>query len=237
MTAMSGWVGAGAVILAAACVSPQPQGGPADSASVAQQPVAAPRDSVLRPPPEPMDRRPWVPNTDSLRITADTARPAPQPSAPPRQAQAPTARPGEWTAGTVSVRREGMRPATLRTVRTGRHAGFDRVVFEFGGDRVPGYHLEYVDSPVRKCGSGDATQVAGQGWLQVRTTPARAHTEAGQATVTHREWKLGMPALKELELTCDFEADVTWVLGVGSPSRYRVQELSNPARLVVDVRH
>jgi hypothetical protein len=43
--------------------------------------------------------------------------------------------------------------------------------------------------------------------------------------------------LYELELTCDFEAVVTWVLGLESPNRYQVRELSNPPRLVVDVRH
>jgi hypothetical protein len=235
MTAMSGWMGAGAAILAAACVSPQPQGGPADSASVAQQPAAAPGDTLLRPPPEPMDRRPWVPNTDSLRLSVDTAaHAAPPPSAPQ---QTPTARPGEWTAGTVIVRREGATPATLRAVRTGQNEGFDRVVFEFAEAALPGYHVQYIDRPVRKCGSGHETQLAGQGWLEVRITPANAHTEAGQPTVAERERRLSLPVLKELELTCDFEADVTWVLGVASPNRYRVQELSNPARLVVDVRH
>jgi len=30
---------------------------------------------------------------------------------------------------------------------------------------------------------------------------------------------------------------VTWVLAVQSPNRYRVLELEDPARLVIDVRH
>ena len=40
----------------------------------------------------------------------------------------------------------------------------------------------------------------------------------------------------EVELTCDFEVVVTWVLGTKSPNRYRVLELSAPPRLAVDVR-
>ncbi|MBA4159064.1 MAG: hypothetical protein H0X65_16535, partial [Gemmatimonadetes bacterium] len=45
------------------------------------------------------------------------------------------------------------------------------------------------------------------------------------------------PVLKQLTLICDFEAQVEWVLGVSSPNRFRVIELHEPARLVVDVRH
>lgn len=234
------WLGAGIVAwMAAGCMRPQQQPQqPADTASVrerAETATVAAGDSLRRPPAEPSDIRPWVPDTDTLRIRVDTAAGTPRAA---RQApQAQSARPGEWTTGIVEARREELRPVTLREVRTGRHAGWDRVVFEFAGGRVPGYHLEYVDRPVRKCGSGHVTEVAGQGWLQVRLTPAQAHTDEGEATVENRERRLALPVLKELELTCDFEADVTWVVGVSSPNRYRVQELSNPARLVVDVRH
>jgi len=134
------------------------------------------------------------------------------------------------------VRRQTLQPVTLREVRTARNEGFDRVVFEFEGDQVPGYHLEYIDAPAIKCGSGDPTTIAGQGLLEVRIQPAQAHAN-GQVTVSNRERKLSLPVLKELELTCDFEAEVTWVLGVQAPHPYRVMELKEPTRLVVDVRH
>jgi len=48
---------------------------------------------------------------------------------------------------------------------------------------------------------------------------------------------LNLPVLSELELTCDFEAVVTWVLGVESPNRYRIRELNGPPRLVIDIKH
>ncbi|GGY66156.1 AMIN-like domain-containing (lipo)protein [Marinobacter zhanjiangensis] len=142
----------------------------------------------------------------------------------------------EWTAGILDRPQPDARPATLLAVRTGTHDGFDRIVFEFD-ERVPGYHTEYIDQPVRKCGSGKVTPVAGDGWLEVRIYPANAHTREGQPTVTDRERMTGLLVLSELELTCDFEAVVTWVLGVESPNRYRVRELSSPPRLVVEVRH
>lgn len=141
-----------------------------------------------------------------------------------------------WTAGIVEQERAELPPALLRTVRAAEQEGFDRVVFEFA-DAVPGYHIEYVDHPVRQCGSGEVMDIAGDGWLQVRLLPAQAHTEAGEPTVAERERHLGFPVLRELESACDFEADVTWVLGVASPNPYRVLELANPPRLVVDLQH
>lgn len=142
----------------------------------------------------------------------------------------------EWTAGIIDRPQPNPPATTLVAVRTATHDGFDRTVFEFD-ERLPGYHIEYIDQPVRKCGSGKVTPLAGDGWLEVRMYPANAHTEEGQPTVTERERMPNLPVLAELELTCDFEALVTWVLGVESPNRYQVRELSSPPRLVVDVRH
>ena len=143
----------------------------------------------------------------------------------------------DWTAGTVNRPRPGIAPPTLVDVRTARHEGFDRVVFRFDGARTPGVHVEYIDQPVRQCGSGNPVQIAGDAWLEIRLEPSNAHTQQGQPTVTDRERMPGLPNLKELELTCDFEAQVAWVLGLASPNEYRVLELENPARLVVDVQH
>lgn len=141
------------------------------------------------------------------------------------------------TAGIVEKSRADLRPVTLREVRTALHPGFDRIVFEFAGAELPGYHLEYIDKPVRQCASGEVVSIAGDGWLQVRLVPAQAHTESGEPTIGERERRLDYPVLRELESTCDFEGHVEWVLGVASPNRYRALELAGPPRLVVDVRH
>jgi hypothetical protein len=137
------------------------------------------------------------------------------------------------TAGIVDVKRDRA-PSTLLAVRAATHPGFDRVVFEFRG-AVPGYHLEYIDRPVRDCGAGEPRPIAGDAWLEVRLSPAYAHEEDGRPTVPARELLPRLPNVLEIERTCDFEAVVTWVLGVASPNRYRVLELSDPPRLVVDV--
>lgn len=142
----------------------------------------------------------------------------------------------DWTAEIIDRPKFDAPAATLVAVRTGTHEGFDRVLFEFD-ERVPGYHIEYIDQPVRKCGSGKVTQVGGDGWLEVRMYPVNAHTQEGRPTVAERERMPKLPVLSELELTCDFEAVVTWVFGVESPNRYQVRELQSPPRLIVDVRH
>lgn len=125
----------------------------------------------------------------------------------------------------------------LRAVRAGRHAGADRLVFEFDTPGLPAWHAEYVDRPVRDCGSGEAVPVAGDAWLQIRFTGARAHTDKGESTSGPRRRALAHKVVRELVRTCDFEGEVTWVAGVARPNAYRVQTLSKPSRLVVEIVH
>lgn len=152
---------------------------------------------------------------------AETSQPAP-PAPPPEKIDKPA--------------RPDLGVVVLRDVRAAGQGGFDRVVFEFEGSDVPGYRIGYVEQAIQ-CGSGDAVELDGTAWLQVQLTPAQAHTEAGEPTVRERERRLDLPVLRELESTCDFEADVTWVLGLASRKVFRVQEFASPARLVVDLEH
>lgn len=127
----------------------------------------------------------------------------------------------------------------LRAVETPRRSSpdYDRVVFEFTGDSVPGYRVEYTTKPVQRCGSGDPVTVAGTGHLIVRLEPAQAHDEHGNLAPAERHSAPGLPAVREITLICDFEGQVAWVLGITAPSPYRVSELAGPARLVLDVSH
>ncbi len=142
----------------------------------------------------------------------------------------------EGTADRTEKKNTPKEAAVLRDVRTGRHESFDRIVFEFEGSEMPGYFIEYIDKPVRACGSGNVVPLKGDGWLQIRFEPARAHTDQGKPTLGFRELRPMMPIVLELSSTCDFEGQVEWVAGVASPNRYRVLELASPTRLVVDIR-
>ncbi|HLL00751.1 MAG TPA: hypothetical protein VK539_09205 [Myxococcaceae bacterium] len=191
--------------------------------------VTAPATPEVKPPAPAQPSEPAAP--------AAPAEPEAKPAPAPTGGVAPEdPKNREWTAATVKLERTSLKPVTLRSVREARNEGFDRVVFEFDGTQVPGYHLEYVDKPVLHCASGNEIPVAGQGFLQVRLTPAQAH-EAGNVTVAERERKPALTVLQELKLICDFEGEVTWVLGNASPKKFRVMELREPTRLVVDVQH
>jgi hypothetical protein len=199
-----------AAALSVACTSPEPRSpSPVDNEQsfTSAEPVA-PRNGTANPP----------------HATKPTS---PSEAAPPF----------DGTIGIVDVPRPGAPAALLANVRSGRHPGFDRVVFEFEKGPLPGYHVEYVDKPVHDCGEGKTIPIAGDAWLEVRLYPANAHTEAGKPTIPEREMKLDLGVARELERTCDFEAVVTWVVGLARPNRYRVLELSDPPRLVVDIIH
>ncbi|EPX59987.1 hypothetical protein D187_002073 [Cystobacter fuscus DSM 2262] len=178
---------------------------------------------------------PTTPPPDAPTPAAEPTS-APPPSTP-SPATPPPAKEPEWIQAKTNVPRSGQKAATLREVRAARNEGFDRVVFQFDGETLPGYRVEYLDGPAIRCGSGDPTEVAGQGRLQVSLQPAQAHDENGQVTIASRERTAALPVLQELEQTCDFEGEVTWVLGVKQPQAYRVLELHAPTRIVVDVRY
>ena len=142
-----------------------------------------------------------------------------------------------WIVGIVDRERPESGAALLVAVRAATHEDFDRVVFEFAGTEPPGIHLEYIDRPVRDCGAGHVVPIEGDGWLAVRFYPANAHDESGAPTAGPREIAPRLPIVLEIERTCDFEAVVEYVLGVAVPNRYRLIELADPVRVVVDVRH
>jgi hypothetical protein len=190
---------------------------------------------------EPSDAPPAEPGIDSRTATeplpphSDSASDSILVGDPPTAVPGPlTAPPRTWTTQTTQVSRQSG-VSTLRDVRVATHGGFDRVVFTFEGD-VPGYHVEYVDRPSYTCGSGEAVYLDGDAWLLVRMRPAQAHTDAGEPTIGERRRRFGMPVLREGMMTCDFEADVSWVLGLTAPGGYQLAELDKPSRLVVDVR-
>lgn len=141
------------------------------------------------------------------------------------------------TAGIIDKKYEIKATAVLKEIRAAAHEGYDRVVFEFAGAEMPSYHVEYIDKPVRACGSGNVVPLRGDGWLKIRFSPAAAHTEEGEPTIKQREQTPNLKIIKEMKSTCDFEAEVEWVLGVASPNKYRVLELKNPTRLAVDIKH
>lgn len=140
-------------------------------------------------------------------------------------------------ASSADASRQGGELPILTGVRTGIQPGADRLVFEFDGAGLPAWHVEYVDRPVRDCGTGEPVSVAGDAWLQVQFTGAQAHTEAGVGTSGPRRRTIDQALLRELVRLCDFEGEVTWVAGLARPNAYTPRVLEAPARLVIDIAH
>jgi hypothetical protein len=122
---------------------------------------------------------------------------------------------------------------TLVDVRAGSHAGFDRVVFQFRG-AVPEHRVQYVDQLVED-GTGDPVSVAGAADLEVVFEGANAHEENGSPTITPRRFSPGLPAVKEIAQLGDFEAVVSYGIGVDQRRPIEVSTRSNPSRLVIDI--
>jgi hypothetical protein len=168
-----------------------------------------------------------IPPTPAGADTTPAARPTPAPTPAPGPQEA-------WTASATDRVRTMSGPVVLGDLRVGVNAGFDRVVLEFEGGSVPGYRVEYTDD-VSQCGSGERVRLAGDRMLAITLRGTQAHDERGQATVQPRERRLQMPVIKAYEFSCDFEGVTQVALGLASGNRYRVTELQNPTRLIVDV--
>jgi hypothetical protein len=125
--------------------------------------------------------------------------------------------------------------STLVAIRAAHHAEttptYDRVVFEFSGT-LPLLRIEYVKGLIGD-GSGLPVPIAGRAILLAQFTPARAHSDAGQATApNHMAPKL--PLVKAIVCAGDFEAVVTYGIGLGRKADTRILTMDNPTRLVID---
>src|SRR4051794_35742589 len=129
--------------------------------------------------------------------------------------------------------------ALLDRVAVGRHEGYDRVVFQFRGDGLPGYRVEYVEPPLKEDGSGDPVAVAGSAFVVVRMDPASGFDlSSGEGELVYKGPKRlpGASVVKEVVRTGDFEAVLTWAIGLDAKVPFLVSTAASPSRLIVDFR-
>lgn len=155
----------------------------------------------------------------------------PSPEAPAEEAPV---RMGEWTAGERTISAETERVVSLHSVRTGHHADYDRLVFEFDGDALPAVRvitgdmnmhtmLCRVDIPLE--GGLDETLLVSLG------STVDVYDGAAQPS---------LPAISEFWPACNGMGGAypdALVYGVALTERrpYRLQVLRRPLRLVLDV--
>ena len=125
--------------------------------------------------------------------------------------------------------------ATLTAVRAGGHTTFDRVVFEFADSR-PGHDVRYVPQVVHD-GSGLPLPLRGRAFLQASLFPATAHDDNGAPTPGPLPSVAGLAALRQLADAGDFEAVLTFGIGVADRTPFQVRLFSAPPRIAIDIAH
>lgn len=175
--------------------------------------VAPPADSSAPTAPAPADESP-TPATGTPVFTADT-------------------RPDDGGRGSGN----GL---GLTDVRTARHPGFDRVVFDLEGAGTPGWRVEYVARPAAE-GSGEAVPLEGGAFLQVVLRGVGMPYDTGVAPFgddTTRLSGAGTDGIAQIAPGGVFEGEQQAFIGLtGGERPFRVFALTDPARVVVDVSH
>jgi hypothetical protein len=120
-------------------------------------------------------------------------------------------------------------------VRVGAHPGYERVVFDLEGSDAPTWRVEYVDKAVSE-GKGDEIDVAGDATLQVVLTGFRYPEPSETDKLAMGAYAApGAEEIDEVYVSGIFEGQNQAFIGLDEQVPFRVFQLSNPARVVVDV--
>jgi hypothetical protein len=120
-------------------------------------------------------------------------------------------------------------------LRAGRHASFDRVVFQLDGPIPSYYSVRYVPV-VRLDGSGAPLRLRGAAFLEV-VVRAPTHDQDYRPVLNPTRLRPDFPALREVTAPASFEGQTTAGVGVTQQVGFRVLELASPARIVIDLAH
>jgi hypothetical protein len=118
----------------------------------------------------------------------------------------------------------------------------ERVIFKFEpSDPGPGYDVSYKPAEVAKIqdGSGKSLAIAGDDFLVVRMFPAMTAKIDGEDVVPTYDGPRSIPApsdaktLREVAMTGDFEAQMTWAIGLDDKRPFTVT--ASDDKLVVEI--
>lgn len=121
----------------------------------------------------------------------------------------------------------------LVAVRAAEHPGFDRVVFQFSGGLPERRQVRYVPQLIQDA-SGFRLPIAGRAILQVTLSFVDAHDAAGNPTAPLRA-VYPFKNVIAIRNAGDFEAVVTYGIGLAQRRPVRTRVLAAPSRFVVDI--
>jgi hypothetical protein len=101
-----------------------------------------------------------------------------------------------------------------------------------------------VQPPLKEDGSGKPVDVQGVGVVVVRMEPASGFDlNTDEGVMTYKGPKriegsgAGTSIVQELVRTGDFEAVLSWAIGLSDKVDFRVRTATSPSRLIVDFRN
>jgi hypothetical protein len=183
---------------------------------------------------------PTAPATPPATATPVPVAPGPTASAQPQPTPSPSGSAAPADAGlppfscaAQSAPGPTSPPAGVTAVRASAQSGYDRFVIEIDGS-VGQYSVEpQASATFTQDPSGRQVTLSGSAGLAVTVHAAQS---AGSYTGSTDLKPSGTAVLKEARQTGDFEGVVSWGLGLSHTACFRAFTLSNPSRLVVDVK-
>jgi hypothetical protein len=201
-------------------------------------------------------RHPWKGSlavVTAVLLLACTASPTPSPIASASHTPGPTATASATTAATLTATASAIAsaeptdalgpfvcslPITMPAVgagqgattdvRVGLHPGYDRLVFEYAGDRRPQLTVDAVTPPFSLDPSGLPLTVLGAQFVRIRLDGI----VVGYTGAT--SLKPGGPAITDVERQGEYEGQQSWIVGLATGVCPRVLGLTGPSRWVVD---
>ena len=143
------------------------------------------------------------------------------------------AAPASVATATPSVATTAAATPLLVDVRAFRRSTYDRVVWEFRGGLPTTRFARYVPELLAD-GSGEPVRIAGDAILQLTMFQANAHDDNG--STAQRRLVLGGGNVIEVVQSGDFEATVSYGVGLARRQDFRLFTLRSPDRVVLDVR-
>jgi len=203
---------------------------PTTATTAAATTTAGATTTAPAPPPTPAPTTTAAPTTTVTTSTTTTTTAAPTTTAPPFNGNTdPKESP---VVGAPSAR--------LVDVRTGKHPGFTRVVWEMDGAAgTPMYQVGYAPGPFVNIG-GFVVPVAGTAFLHVIFFPGMRHdiTDPNDIFLTYlgpEVINVGLGSVQQVVFIEDFEANMEWAIGLTGQQEFKVFTMENPTRLVIDI--
>jgi len=123
----------------------------------------------------------------------------------------------------------------LTEIRAAHHPGYDRLVFQFRGSLPADRSARYV-SQVTGGGSGLPVPIVGRAKLLVRFSLANGHDANGHVTYGPTRRTYALPDLIQVVNSSDFEAVLSFGVGLAHREPFHMFVLTQPSRVVIDVR-